>query len=226
MWGAIIALVASAALQQINSNVVQNRQSREVEGAMRRQREYQRQAEKIAMDNVDDFQQDTRADRQNEIRQQLTEQYYRPVEAAQTANAGKAAVQGNVSSDYQQAKAASDTNQLKAAKDFAGLYGQQESAYRLRQNEGLKMTDSANKIARINNFSTGMGNVDQYAIKQASRPDAALNFGSQVLGIIGSSMLGAELAAVGGAAQAGTTGAGTVGFDTAKGAVCYPIQPL
>ena len=189
MWGAIIALVASAALEQINSNVVQNRQSREVGNAMRRQREYQRQAEKIAMDNADDFQQDTRADRQNEIKQQLTEQYYKPVEATQTANASNATVQGNVSSDYQQAKAASDTNQLKAAKDFAGLYGQQESAYRLRQNEGLKMADNANQIARINNFSRGMDNVDQYAIRQAARPDGALSFGSQVLGMIGSSMI-------------------------------------
>lgn len=130
-----------------------------------------------------------RADRQNEIKQQLTEQYYKPVEATQTANASNATVQGNVSSDYQQAKAASDTNQLKAAKDFAGLYGQQESAYRLRQNEGLKMADNANQIARINNFSRGMDNVDQYAIRQAARPDGALSFGSQVLGMIGSSMI-------------------------------------
>lgn len=197
MWDAIIALVASAALGQINSNVVQNRQSREVENAMRRQREYQRQAEKIAMDNANDFQQDSRADRQNEIKQQLTEQYYKPVEATQTANASNAAVQGNVSSDYQQAKAASDTSQLKAAKDFAGLYGQQESAYRLRQNEGLKMADNANQIARINNFSRGMDNVDQYAIRQAAKPDGALSFGSQVLGMIGSSMLGSELGKTG-----------------------------
>lgn len=189
MWGAIIALVASAALEQINSNVAQNRQSREVENAMRRQREYQRQSEKIAMDNANDFQQDTRADKQNEIKQQLTEQYYKPVEATQTVNADNATVQGNVSSDYQQAKAASDANQLKAAKDFASLYGQQESAYRLRQNEGLKMNANANEIARINNFANGRYNVDQYAIQQAGRPDPALAFGSQVLGMIGSSMI-------------------------------------
>lgn len=198
MWGAIIALVASAALEQINSNVMQNRQSREVGNAMRRQREYQQQAEKIAMDNANDFQQDTRAERQNEIREQLTGQYYKPVEATQTDNASKAAVQGNVSSDYLQAKAASDTSQLKAAKDFAGLYGQQDSAYRLRQDEGLKMADNANQIARINNFSRGMDSVDQYAIQQAGRPDPALSFGSQVLGMIGSSMLGNGMGGAGG----------------------------
>ncbi len=190
MWQAILALVASAALEQINSSVTAHRQNREVENALRRQREYQRQAEKIAMDNADDFQQDTRAERQNGIREQLTEQYYKPVEATQTANAQNAQVQGNVSSDYQQAKATSDTNQLKSAKDFAGLYGQQESAYRLRQNEGLKMASNANDIARLNNFARGQDSVDQYAIRQAGKSDPLLNFGSQVLGMIGSSMLG------------------------------------
>lgn len=191
MWQAILALVASAALEQINSNVSSNRQNREIQNAMRRQREYQQQAEKVAMDNANDFQQDTRADKQNEIKQQLTEQYYKPVEATQTTNASNATVQGNVSSDYQQAKAASDANQLKEAKDFAGLYGQQESAYRLRQNEGMKMNANANEIARLNNFANGRYNVDQYAIQQAGKPNAALSFGSQVLGMIGSSMMGA-----------------------------------
>lgn len=214
MWGAILALVASAALEQINSNVTANKQGREVQNAMRRQREYQQQAEKIAMDNVNDFQQDTRADRQNQLKEQLTQQYYKPVEATQTANAGNATVQGNVSSDYQQAKSASDANQLKAAKDFAGLYGQQESAYRLRQNEGLKMADNANQISRINNFSRGMNNVDQFAIQQAGKPNSGLSFGSQVLGIIGSSMLGAELAAAGAAGKAGAGAVSApVGFE-------------
>lgn len=193
MWDAILALVASAALQQINSSVTAHKQSREVQNALRRQREYQRQSEKIAMDNVQDFQQDARADRQNAIKEQLTEQYYKPVEATQTANAQNAQVQGNVSSDYQQAKATSDASQLKTAKDFARLYGQQESAYRLRQNEGLKMAANANDIARIQNFSRGRDAVDRYAIQQASKPNTALNFGSQVLGLIGSSMLGSEL---------------------------------
>ena len=189
MWGAILALVASAALEQINSNVAANRQRREVQNALRRQRQYQDQAEKIAMDNAGDFQQDTRYDRQQEIRQQLTDRYYRPVEAAQTANAGKATVQGNVSSDYRQAKAVSDANQLSVAKDYAGLYGQQQSANRLRQDEGMKMTANANEIARLNNFASGQADVDRYAIRQAGKQDPLLSFGSQVLGQIGLSMM-------------------------------------
>lgn len=189
MWGAILALVASAALEQINSNVAANRQKREVQNALRRQRQYQDRAEKIAMDNAGDFQQDTRYDRQQEIRQQLTDRYYRPVEAAQTANAGKATVQGNVSSDYRQAKAVSDANQLSVAKDYAGLYGQQQSANRLRQDEGMKMTANANEIARLNNFAGRQADVDRYAIRQAGKQDPLLSFGSQVLGQIGLSMM-------------------------------------
>lgn len=220
MWQAILALVASAALEQINSSVTTHRQNREVENALRRQREYQRQAEKIAMDNADDFQQDTRAERQNGIREQLTEQYYRPVEAAQTTNAQNAQVQGNVSSDYQQAKAASDADQLKSAKDFAGLYGQQESAYRMRQNEGMKMASNANDIARLNNFARGQDNVDQYAIKQAGKSDPLLSFGSQVLGMIGSSMLGASL---GDAAKAGAGAGAGATKGMSAGDICSGI---
>lgn len=197
MWEAILALVASAALEQINSNISANRSGREVENAMRRQRDYQQQAEKIARDNANDFQQDTRYDRQQEMKQELTDRYYKPVEATQTVNASNATVQGNVSSDYQQAKAAADTSQLSAAKNYAGLYGQQESANRMRQNEGVNMTANANQIARLNNFANGQANVDKYAIEQAGKPNGALSFGSQVMGLIGSSMLGAELAAAG-----------------------------
>ena len=73
MWGAIAALVASAALQQVNSSMAASRQSRVTQEAMKRQRDYQRQAEKIAMDNANDYQQDTRAGNQEKIADELTE---------------------------------------------------------------------------------------------------------------------------------------------------------
>ena len=52
MWGAIAALVASAALQQINTNMAASRQQKVTREAMKRQRDYQMRAEKIAMDNA------------------------------------------------------------------------------------------------------------------------------------------------------------------------------
>lgn len=189
MWEAIAALVASAALQQINSSVTASRQSRIAQEAMKRQRDYQRQAEKIALDNANDYQQDTRADNQEKIADELTENYYKPVEAAQTVNALNATTQGNVSQDYQQAKSASDTFQQKTAHELARLLGRQNSAYRLRQNEAIKMAGNANEIARLNNFAKGRMNVDEYAIEAAGRPDPLLQLGSQILGMYGAASL-------------------------------------
>ena len=55
MWGAIAALVASAALQQINTSVAASRQQQATREAMKRQRDYQMRAEKIAMDNAQEY---------------------------------------------------------------------------------------------------------------------------------------------------------------------------
>lgn len=189
MWEAIAALVASAALQQVNSSMAASRQSRVTREAMKRQRDYQRQAEKIAMDNANDYQQDTRAGNQEKIADELTENYYKPVEAAQTANALNATTQGNVSQDYQQAKSASDTFQQKTAQELARLLGRQNSAYRLRQNEAIRMAGNANEIARINNFAKGRYDVDQYAIKAAGQPNPLLQLGSTILGMYGAASL-------------------------------------
>ena len=104
MWGAIAALVASAALQQINSSMAVSRQNQATRDALKRQRDYQMRAEKIVMDNADDYRQDTREQNQNKIAEEMTGNYYRPVETAQTAHAEAATTQGNVSSDYRQAK--------------------------------------------------------------------------------------------------------------------------
>ncbi|EEO27783.1 hypothetical protein [Oxalobacter paraformigenes] len=189
MWEAIAAMVASAALQQINNSVTSSRQNRIAQEAMKRQRDYQRQAEKIALDNANDYQQDTRADNQEKIADELTENYYKPVEAAQTVNALNATTQGNVSQDYQQAKSASDAFQQKTAHELARLLGRQNSAYRLRQNEAIKMAGNANEIARINNFARGRYDVDKYAIEAAGRPDPLLQLGSQILGMYGAASL-------------------------------------
>lgn len=202
MWAAIAALVASAALQQINSSMSASRQNKAAQEAMKRQRDYQMQAEKIAMDNVNDYQQDTRTENQEKIADELTENYYKPVEAAQTANALNATTQGNVSQDYQQAKSSADTFQQKTAQELARLLGRQNSAYRLRQNEAIKMAGNANDIARLNNFAKGRMNVDEYAIQAAGQPNPFLQLGSQILGMYGASALGGA-----GAGAAGTTGA-------------------
>ena len=208
MWGAIVALVASAALQQINSNLAASRQNRATQAALKRQRDYQRQTEKTVMETAQEYEQQNRADRQENIARELTQRYYEPVEAAQTAHAAETRVQGDVSQDYQQAKTAADNRSLATARELAGLYGRQNSAYRLRQNEAITMADRANQVARINDFARGQSTVDQYAINAAGRGNPFLQLGSQLLGMYGTSALGGALSSsLGSSGVAGLGGA-------------------
>ena len=193
MWGAIAALVASAALQQINTNIAASRQQKATREAMKRQRDYQMRAEKIAMDSAQEYNMDTREKKQDEIAEELTQTYFRPVEAAQTEHAAAARTQGDVSQDYLNAKSASDSRQMDSAKELATLLGRRDSANRLRQYEAIDMADNASEIARINDYANRMYNVDSYAIKAAGQGNPLLQLGSDALGAYGGVMLGNEL---------------------------------
>ena len=193
MWGAIAALVASAALQQINTNIAASRQQQAAREAMKRQRDYQMRAEKIAMDSAQEYNMDTREKKQDEIAEELTQTYFRPVEAAQTEHAAAARTQGDVSQDYLNAKSASDSRQMDSAKELATLLGRKNSANRLRQYEAIDMADNASEIARINDYANRMYNVDSYAIKAAGQGNPLLQLGSDALGAYGGVMLGNEL---------------------------------
>ena len=193
MWGAIAALVASAALQQINTSMAASRQQKVAREAMKRQRDYQMRAEKIAMDNAQEYRTDTREKKQDEIADELTQTYFRPVEATQTAHAAAARTQGDVSQDYLDAKSASDNRQMASAKELATLLGRKNSANRLRQYEAIDMADNASEIARLNNYANRMYNVDSYAINAAGQGNPFLQLGSQVLGMYGGDVLDNEL---------------------------------
>lgn len=193
MWGAIAALVASAALQQINTSVAASRQQQATREAMKRQRDYQMRAEKIAMDNAQEYRTENREKKQDEIADELTQTYFRPVEAAQTEHAAAARTQGDVSQDYLDAKSASDNRQMTSAKELATLLGRKNSANRLRQYEAFDMADNASEIARLNNYASRMYNIDNYAIRAAGQGDPLLQLGSGVLGAYGGVTLGNEL---------------------------------
>lgn len=193
MWGAIAALVASAALQQINTSVAASRQQRATREAMKRQRDYQMRAEKIAMDNAQEYRTENREKKQDEIADELTQTYFRPVEAAQTEHAAASRTQGDVSQDYLDAKSASDNRQMASAKELATLLGRKNSANRLRQYEAFDMADNASEIARLNNYASRMYNIDNYAIKASGQGNPLLQLGSGVLGAYGGSVLDNEL---------------------------------
>ncbi|NLC23782.1 MAG: hypothetical protein GX776_04830, partial [Oxalobacter sp.] len=104
----IVTMVAGAAMQAKAASDAARRQRQATEDAMRRQNEFQRQAEERTLKQADEYKTENRQEKQDELTEGLTEMFYQPVAAEQDANNIKTTTAGNVSSDYQAAKARSN----------------------------------------------------------------------------------------------------------------------
>lgn len=210
---ALVAMIAGAGMQYKASTDAAKRAQDEALRGMMRQDEYQRQAEKKALGQAQEFNTDDRAAEQAQIEQQLTQEYIAPAKSATEINSSATTTQGAVSNDYTTAKARSQAEVLKNAESLARLLGKTGAANKLRSNEALRMSDTAAGIDRLGNFSRGMGAVDQYATQQAGRPDAGLMLAGGVLSAAGgyglASGAGAASTGASASAPAGTLGSGT-----------------
>lgn len=185
---AIAGLIASLAGTAISYNSQQQaakRANAESLAAMRRQQEYQRQAEQAAMDRAQDYRTENRLEEQQAIRQEMEREYLAPTLSAQAINASTSTTQGDVSGDYKAAKAKSDANVENLAKTFANMMARTNSSKQLRLNEGYKMADTASSIGRLQNFAQGQGAVDQLKINDAANSGGAGQFLGSLLGAAG-----------------------------------------
>lgn len=185
---ALIASIASAAINYNSQQQAAKRANRASLDAIRRQQEYQRQATQAAMDRAKDYRMENRQQEQEAIRQALEEDYSAPALAAQEINAKAATTQGDVSEDYRQAKANSDANVENMAKTFANMMARMSAAKQLRTNEAYRNADAAAGIARLQNFAQGQSAIDQMRIQNAANS--------------GYSALGTALGALGSAGMA------------------------
>lgn len=222
---ALVAMLAGTAMQHKASTDAAQRQEQATREALARQDEFQRMAEKKALDTADDFSADKRQADQAQIESELTQQFTKPVESAQQINAAQATTQGNVSKDYTAAKAGSDLQVMKSAEALARLLGKTTAAGRMRTNEAIKMTDAASGIDRIGNFSRGMAGADQIGIQAAGRPSAGLTLGGSLLQAGGGAALAGgangtigKLFGGGGGASLGTGIGGTAATSMQAGA--------
>lgn len=195
---AIAGLIASLASTAISYNSQQQAAKRANQASLdatRKQQEYQRQAEQTALERANDYKTENRLEKQQEIADELEQDYVKPALSAQAINADTATTQGDVSGDYRAAKAKSDANVENLAKTFANLMARTNAAKQLRLNEGYRNADAASTIGRLQNFSQGQNVVDQMKIQEAANSGAAGNFLGQVLGAVGSAgmMYGAGL---------------------------------
>ena len=169
--GAIIASVAGAGLQAKAQQDAARRQNAEIQRSLENQRRLQMEAEQKAMSTAQTFETPKRAEQQQQIAEQITQELIQPVSESQAIRSQQQTTQGNVSDDYVAARAASELNTMKAAEQLARLLGKTTSASRLRFNEGVRMMDAGMDINRLGSFSRGQDAADRIAIDTAGRPD-------------------------------------------------------
>ena len=167
--------------------------------AMRRQQQYQRQAEQTALDRAQDYKTEDRLDEQHAIQNEMEQEYLTPTLSAQSINANTATTQGDVSSDYQAAKAKSNANVENLARTFANLMARSNAAKQLRLNEGYKNADAASTIGRLQNFARGQGAVDEMRIQDAANSGSGQNALGGLISSLGAAYLGGGFGGIGGA---------------------------
>lgn len=186
---AIAGLIASLAGSAISYNSQQQaakRANSESLAAMRRQQDFQKQAEQAAMDRAQDYKTENRQEEQQAIQSEMEQEYLAPTLSAQSINANAATTQGDVSGDYTAAKAKSDANVESLAKTFSNLMAKTNSAKQLRANEAYRMADTTSTIGRLQNFSQGQSAVDQMKIQDAANSGGTGNFLGNLLSAAGS----------------------------------------
>ena len=208
---ALVAMIASAGVQYKASTDAQERQQREIQASLESQRNLQMQAENKATTTAAEYETPKRSAEQAALAEQITQDLIAPVSESQAIRAEQQTTQGDVSDDYTTAKASSDLNTLKSAEALARMLGKTSSAGRLRMNEGIRLTDSAQDIDRLASFSRGQQGADNIAIQQAGQLDAGKVFAGQLLGAAGSAgmMAGSGSLTGGGAAAKYGTDAGS-----------------
>lgn len=216
---ALVAMVAGAGMQYKASNDAAKRQAAETRAALARQAELQKQAEAKAMGQAKEFNTNDRAAAQDQIAQELTQEFIKPVESAQQINAAQSTTQGAVSNDYTTAKAKSNAETMKAAEFVARLLGKTTAAGRLRNNEAIRMADTAAGIDRLGNFSRGQAGADQIAIQAAGRPDAGMQLAGGLLSAAGS----AGMSGAFNGANTAASGSGVGATASTSGSVSAPI---
>lgn len=214
---ALIALLAGTGMQYKANTDAARRRAEETQRALGRQDQLERQAEGKALENAKEFATDNRAAQQDQMAADLTEQFIKPVESAQQINATQSTTQGNVSNDYAAAKAKSSLETLKSAEALARLLGKTTAAGRLRQNEAVRMANTAAGIDRLGSFSRGNAAADELAIRNAGTPNAEMMLGGQVLTGLGTMGLASGAGSAGSVAAGGSgvTGTASQSYSTA-----------
>lgn len=193
-WPAIIAMIASAAIQQQAQSSALKKQQQQAVQMQQRQLQARNQATGEAMKRVQEFDPNDRNTKQQDIAQQLTGEYEREVAGpqltAQGIQVGTTLPQGQGGTEYLTAKAKEQAKTTASLRELAALMGRIGSQSELRRGEAIGIGDTAGNIGRIQSGAGNMGAIDQIGIN-AVQPNPFAMLASQALSAYGQgSMMG------------------------------------
>lgn len=191
MFPAIIAMIASAALQQNAQNRAEKKQKQQLVQAQQRQLNAQNAATDVALKKVDEFDPNTRKASQDAITQELQGGYEKEIAApqitAQGVEVGNTIAGGTA--DYLTTKAREKSKATESLRQLAALMSRTGSAGQLRRNEAVGFGDAAGAIGRIQTGANNIWGADQVGIQAAGQPSVGATLASAALGAYGSGKL-------------------------------------
>lgn len=202
-------MLAGAAITAKTQNDAAKRAQRQALLAQQRQLAARNQATDVAMKRVQEFDPTARADKQQEIATDLTQQFDQSAQGtpvtAQGVQVGTTIPGGTT--DYLTAKAREKAKTAESLRNLAQLMGRMGSTSELRRGEAVRIGDTAGEIGRIQTGANNMAGIDELAINAAGQPS------------VGGMILGQALSAYGAGSLAKS------GLGAAKGAAGSYANP-
>lgn len=201
---AIIAMVAGTAMQQYSQYSANKAAQKQLNQAMYQLDKDGKKITDVIDESAQDFEHDKRAAQQQELAQKVSDEIKGNVAESQALRNESQAVQGNVSNDYLTAREVANDKTMAASNAFADLVGKIRSAAQLRQNEGIGLMKTGQKVDQFARDARGNWQVGQARVNDALHSKDGLMAAGQIVSALGAAMgMGAGFA--GNAAQAGTS---------------------
>lgn len=202
---AIIAMIAGTAMQQYANYSANKAAQKQLNAAMYQLDKDGKKITDVIDESAQDFEHDKRAAQQQELAQKVSDEIKGNVAESQALRNESQAVQGNVSNDYLTAREAANDKTMAASNAFADLVGKIRSAAQLRQNEGIGLMKTGQKVDQFARDARGNWQVGQARVNDAMHSKDALKSAGQIVSALGAAMSLGSLAGAGSAAQAGTS---------------------
>lgn len=210
-YAAAVAAAAYGANQQAEAaNEAADRQAAALNAALLQQDEWNKKAEKTAMDNAEEYQADKRTNRLEEAMQDAGDSLTQSLVTSREQIGLPEAASGNVSKEFTADRANKMADQFQKSVDMARLMGRMRGVQDMLGNEGITNADYASELRTIGRNAQGDYNAAQPGITAAGKVDSGKVTRGAVIQSLATSYLMGSLG--------NSLGGGGAGADVGNGA--------